>query len=149
MSSHAPAEAPPATAPVAAHNQKRWILAGGLAALALLAAGAFVLTRGHDAGAIGNATVIAAPTTGIIATMPPDMPTPTPLATAPPTTVPTQPPPTAVPTQPPPTVPPTAQPTVAPPPAQPLVAPAPKPPPAAPGPGRGKGKGKDDRKGGD
>lgn len=138
---HAPARAPLAsTTPLAPHNRTRWLLIGTVIALAILAAGAVLALRGHDsAGAVGNATVAAVPTTEIIATLPPGVPTPTPLATVPPTAA-----PTVAPTLPPPTIqPPTAAP------AQPLVAPAPKPPPAASGPGKGKGKGKDEKKGDD
>jgi hypothetical protein len=136
MSTHVPARAPLAdTTPVAAHNRTRWLLIGTVIALAIFAAGAIIALRGHTmTGTLGDATVAAAPTTDVIATLPPGVPTPTPLATVPPTAVPTQPPPTVTP--------PTAAPVLAP--TQPLAAaPAPKAPPAT-GPGNGKGKGKDD-----
>lgn len=139
---NAPARTPMAqTTSVTPHNRARWLLVGVTAAIVLVAIGAYVASRGRDnTPTVDSATVAAAPTTGIVATLPPGVPTPTPLATAPPTAA-----PTVIPTIPP-TAPPPAAASAQ---SQPLVVPAPRQAPAAANPGKGKGKGKDEKKGDD
>ncbi|MDQ6603530.1 MAG: hypothetical protein M3Z19_12475 [Chloroflexota bacterium] len=128
---------------------KRLVMAYALLALLAVVIGVLFGVRRHDVAPIGDG---AAPTEqSVLATAPPGLPTPTPLATKapPPTTV----PPTALPptAAPPTTVPPTTTPPIPVPPSAPVVAPSARSAPVVNqngnGNGNGNGKGKDKGKG--